>query len=231
MIATVEEYLQSLPDWADRPAAEARLADWIAKARTLRPTPDAIAATVPIDVGGPSGTAAFLDARWRRLALATLAADFAIYDPDEDRVDFPRLNHVLAAFPQGFRLWWTPAAAGGFVPVGYSGWYPIAPAVFERLATRPASVTDRGEMAPAPLGPAPIVYLFSYGVAAPLRKTDVARRLLAALADDIRLAQPGGLAAITVSEDGARVARRFGMKASGNVSVGGGAEVAFVRRG
>ena len=57
------------------------------------------------------------------------------------------------------------------------------------------------------------LYVFNYSVVPALRGTAMAARLLKALADDIARTPHRGLAALTVSPEGERVAARFGMTA------------------
>ncbi|MCA9554757.1 MAG: hypothetical protein KC933_32305 [Myxococcales bacterium] len=183
----------------------------------------AVAACAPRVVSGPRPIAGWTaDPEWRAQRAAVLLADWASYPAPVDQVSLARLTRVLDAFPRGFRTWWLDHPELGPVPVGYSGWYPIAPELFERLRLSPESITDRGEV--LPLGEASderALYLFNYSVIPQLRGGPVAGELLRALANDVAMAPHAGLCAITVSEDGARVARRFGMTRKGACVVDG----------
>lgn len=166
----------------------------------------------------------------RRFARGLLLADWACYETPSARVDFSRLLNALSAFPLGFRLW-SCEIEGEEIPVGYTGWYPLAPSTFEIMRTRPQTITHRGFMAPIPaLDARPFLYLFNYSIIPPLQGgSEQSRALLAALAKDIRSCNPGGLAAVTVSKTGARVARRFGLEHSGDMMFEGEREEIYTR--
>ena len=66
------------------------------------------------------------------------------------------------------------------------------------------------------------------GSSLPPELVALAARVIKALVDDVRRTPHLGLAALTVSGDGERVARRFGMDVRGS---GGGHEAVFTRRG
>jgi len=152
-------------------------------------------------------------AAWQKFVNAALLADWACYGAAVDRVDYPRLRDVMSAFPQGFRVWFSRSAGQDFMPVAYTGWYPIATALFDRLCEAPESITHRGAITPlvteqeiaAPL------WLFNYSIVAPLRRTMRSASMLRAYAADIAAACPSGLAAAVISEDSKRVTRRFAM--------------------
>jgi hypothetical protein len=110
----------------------------------------AILAAAPLDVGSAldcmsialtpaDATDAMLGAygssRWQRFASAVFLADWACYSRVADRADFDRLLYVLACFPVGFRLWMCRLPGGNWMPVGYTGWYPISDRVFDVLYT------------------------------------------------------------------------------------------------
>jgi len=190
---------------------------------TLDPGAAAQAACVPRLVTGPRPLAGWaVDPQWRAQRAAVLLADWAAYPAAVDRVSLERLTRVLDAFPRGVRTWWLDSAELGPVPVGYSAWYPIAPEVFERLSLRPESISERGEVMPAgEPSAARALYLFNYSVIPALRGGPVAGQLVRALAADVAGVPHAGLCAITVSEDGARVATRFGMTRKGACVVEG----------
>jgi hypothetical protein len=165
---------------------------------------------------GPLGCYASAD--WRRFALAAFIADWASYPRDADRADFARMMSLVAVFPAGFRVWMADVG-GASLPVGYTGWYPIPAHVFDTLRHKPDVITHRRQIVPLtamePGGTS--LYLFNYSVVPQLKRTPCSATLLRALADDLRRIAPKGIAAITVSEDGARVARRFGLSHRGEM--------------
>lgn len=181
-------------------------------------------------------TAADLDpldkAAWQKFVNAALLADWACYSAAADRVDYPRLRDVMSAFPQGFRVWFSRSAGQDFMPVAYTGWYPIAAALFDRLCKAPESITHRGAIAPlvtdqdvaAPL------WLFNYSIVAPLRKMECSAAMLRPYAADIAAACPSGLAAAVISEDSKRVTRRFAMRPVGLMTHMGVSEEVWATR-
>jgi hypothetical protein len=221
--------LAALPDFAE--IAEA--SGWIeaSLAAIGRASAEALLAAPLIPVVPPYADAAAsplgpsASAPGRRFALATLLADWACYPRPRDRVDVARLLSVLWRFPRGFRVW-LGKIGEDWLPVGYTGWYPIAPALFHRLCTDPASIADRGAVVPlSAIDPAgACIYLFNYSIVPPLRHTAHSATLLKALARDIAGVPLAGAAAITVSADGARVAERFGLSHTGDISIDGEAE-------
>jgi hypothetical protein len=144
-----------------------------------------------------------------RFALGLLWADWACYRAPVDRAGWARMRRVVEAFPRGFRLWWVSAPGGGWVPVGYTGWYPICAQTFARLEDAPASITDRGQVAPLGAGEPDEgwVYVFNYSALPCAWGTGLTRALLGALGRDI--AQARGLSTVCVSPQGARVAVGF----------------------
>jgi hypothetical protein len=168
----------------------------------------------PAAGGGTLGL--YEEPAWRRAVLATFLADHACYPSPAEQVDFARLAYVMHAFPAGFRTYWARDADGRAWPMGYAGWYPMPAATFELLANRPGELCGRRVM-PEPLRPEarPWIYVFNYSVVPALRGTALSRTLIKTLAADLASVRPLGLAAITVSEDGRRIAERFGMQRRG----------------
>lgn len=152
-----------------------------------------------------------------------LAADHACYTKPADRADFPRLQKVMTAFPEGFRLWTCQTPEGKTTPVGYTGWYPIARDTFNRLHERPETIKHRGEI--MPFRDSRLLYIFNFSIIEPLRGgTPQSRLMMQTLAQDIAGQNPDGLAAVTVSEDGVRAVRRFGMEYRGDMTHEGDSE-------
>ncbi|XXY48071.1 hypothetical protein WME91_49545 [Sorangium sp. So ce269] len=236
MGSTDSTLLGDVPDLGDVPAATAWLEAKLALLRALGPSPEIEASFRPVSVLDLIGAPAppfglYGDAVWRRLVLATLLADWSCYPLPVDQVGIERLFQVMFTFPAGFRVWWAEAPGSGWLPVGYTGWFPIAELTFEALAARPAELRYRNMPALPTLDPGgSFIYLFNYSVLGPLRGTSCSRRLLRALADDIAAVPLRGLAAITVSEEGSRVAERFGMRRSGTLVVDGTPEQVYTRR-
>ncbi|MFO0759617.1 MAG: hypothetical protein U0359_24200 [Byssovorax sp.] len=223
------------PDFADTGALLAWLAAGRATLAGLTPTPALEASIEPLEYLpsgelGPLGR--FADARFRTLVAATFLADLASYPAPVDQVDFERLLYVMHRFPQGFRMWSAEVPGAGRLPVGYSGFYPIARTSFTLLEQEPATLRDRMVVPLPSLEPGgSFLYLFNFSVVPALKRTSVSRRLLQALAGDIARAAPRGLSSITVSPDGARVVTRFGLKQTGTLVVDGCEEAVFTWKG
>jgi hypothetical protein len=163
---------------------------------------------------------AYSSPQWRRFALAAFLADWACYDKPADRADFARLLYVLACFPAGFRVWMCRLPDGQYTPVGYTGWYPVPPRAFDIAYTNPETITHRGFMGPLralqPEGN--YLYLFNASIVPQLRPgTAQSRLLMQSYAADMAPVKKLGMAAVTVSEDGARVSGRFGLKYVGEM--------------
>lgn len=212
-----------VPDWTDWDAASA----WVCEGlRNVAALPRACGdegrfeSTLPSPVEGKR-FGQYQDAGWRRAVLAVFLADLASYPAGADQVSFARLALAMHVFPRGFRTWWTRDGQGRAWPAGYAAWHPVSPATFSLLANASPCLRNR-VVAPQPLGPGerPYVYVFNYSVALPLRRTALSRALVKTLAADLAAAEPEGLAAIVVSEDGRRVAERLGMKRTGELRSG-----------
>jgi hypothetical protein len=229
------ELFARVPDFCDGERFEPWLsASLSALGRIVRPPDGAPCVAVDGAALGPAPGGAlgwFGSPAWRRLVGATLLADWASYPLPAHRVSFERLAFVMNAFPEGFRIFWLDCPGEGFLPVGYSGFYPIAPATFERLEGADGGLADRRIW---PLTPAPprgqYMYLFSYSIVDPLRRSPWSRRLVRALAEDVGERAPAGLAALTVSADGRRVAERFGLRQTGVVHHAGSEEWVYTGR-
>jgi hypothetical protein len=169
--------------------------------------------------------------RWRSFVLGTFLADLACYPAAADQVGFERLAYVMHVFPRGFRLWGCEVPGLGWLPVGYSGWYPIAATSFELLEQKAESLRDRMVVPLPEIEPGgSFVYVFNFSIVPQLRRTEASKRLVRALAEDLGAAKPLGLSAITVSAEGAKVVERFGMRPTGTVTVGGSVEQVFTAR-
>lgn len=179
----------------------------------IRATPERVRSVTAPSLADNLGDPAF-----RRLVVAAWVADLAAYGTPDDQVDLVRLLYVMDTFPAGFRVWFW-----GDLPVGYTGWYPIAPHTVDLLVAHPEQVEHRGQVVPVRAHTGPI-YVFNYSIAAPLRRTRASRLLMRTLADELRAARPTQLAAITVSPEGTRCAERFGMRPVSTITVGASVE-------
>jgi hypothetical protein len=232
----VTAILAAVPDPGDLSGLEGWFAARQQILARLRPTAALEATLCSVDVGAlvrparrPFGHHA--DPIFRKLVVATLLADWGCYTAPVDQVGFERLLFVMHVFPAGFRGWWVESPDDGWLPVGYTGWYPISEATFEMLASRAAMVRDRSTV------PLPVIdpegsffYLFNYSILPAFRRGPCSRQLVRGLAEDIQAVPCRGLAAITVSEDGARVAERFGMRRAGSILVEGCEEWIYASR-
>ena len=165
----------------------------------------------------------------RRFVLAALVADFACYPDSQNRETYAHLAQAVRVFPRGFRVWLLPGADGPPMPAGYTGWHPIRPETFALLRDHPDQVTDRRQIEPIGEFPAAgrYAYLYNASIVPALHRTPVSRALMRALAADIRDACLNGLAAVTVSMDGQRIADRFGLRHAGSIKHEGFAMEAF----
>jgi hypothetical protein len=161
--------------------------------------------------------------------IRTLIADWACYGTGPDRVEYPRLRRVIASFPQGFRLYTATCPDGTVVPVGYTAWYPISEDIFATLKTAPHRITHRGDIAPVSYATGAPLYLFNYSIIPALHKTSASRQMLQSYATEITAHGARRLSAVTVSKDGARVARRFGMTYRGDITHDGVNEQAYLK--
>lgn len=216
--------LSSVPDLFDLLPAQ-RYGDDVlrvveAGAARIRETPQNVRSISGRDLAARGDVGLLDDPLFRRLVVAAWVADWAAYGTKDDRVDLVRLLYVMDAFPEGFRVWfWRDADQN--LPVGYTGWYPVASHTVDLLTHHPDEVEHRGQVVPLRTAPRDgTLYVFNYGIVAPLRGTQASRTLMHTLRDELRAAEPSRLVAITVSEAGTRCAARFGMRPVQTVRVG-----------
>lgn len=157
--------------------------------------------------------------RFRRFLGAVLAADWLTYKAPDDRANLLRLAFVLDRFPKGFRVWFLETETG-WMPVGYSGWYPIDHLTYERLEKNNPPWRDRAIVPMTSLSEGDFLYLFNYSILPTFRKGDGSRRLIKTLASEVSVVNSKGMAAITVSDDGSRVAGAFGLSKRSDILVG-----------
>jgi hypothetical protein len=221
------EATDELADFSDWDALHGRIAELVERARGAAIT-EAIAGSfeaieIEHDADGARG------ARWRGLVGAAFVADLACYAEPADQVSFDRLVGAMRAYPQGFRVWGARLGGEGsaWAPLGYTGVIPIAATTFAWFEEGTASLAGPVIAAlPEIEAGGSFLYLFNFSVVPGLRGTRMAARVVKALADDVARTPHRGLAALTVSSDGERVARRFGMTARGHA----GHETVFVSR-
>lgn len=165
----------------------------------------------------------------RRFALAVLLADWACYRDGANKESYAHLQTVLSVFPSGFRIWLYGLESGVYLPVGYSGWHPIPESVFVTLHDNPERLASREAMTPrdsSGLGTDPI-YIFNFSIIPQLQRTAASKLLIKTLASDLDQIEKSGLAAITVSPDGQRIAKRFGLHHTGSLWHEGHLQEAF----
>jgi hypothetical protein len=170
---------------------------------------------------------------FQHFAAAVLAADWQCYPDSADRADKARLQRTLAGFPHGFRLWGKPGADGALTPLGYTGWHPIPREIFELLLTLPARAAAYGLELPVTALRADgenYLYLFNYSIAPILIGTSAPGRMMRSYAADLAAVRPKGMAAITVSAHGARIAARFGLQPTGEIEIKGKLDTVYAGR-
>lgn len=170
--------------------------------------------------------------KWRQFVLATFLADLASYKQSIDQVNFERLLFVMHQFPQGFRTWWVKAQNDIWLPVGYTGWYPMLETMFDLFDTHPEKLIDR-TVIPAKImqNEKNYLYLFNFSTIPQLKKSQLSKALMKAFIDDITAQKADGIACITVSEDGIRIANRLDMICTGSLVIDGCSENVYTQRG
>lgn len=157
--------------------------------------------------------------RFRRFLGAVLASDWLAYAAPDDRVNVLRLGFVLDRFPEGFRVWFARDGSE-HVPVGYSAWYPIDAPTYERFMTNNPPWRDRAVVPMTAATTGDFLYLFNYSILPALRRGAGSRSLLVRLAEEVTAVRSRGMVAITVSDDGSRVAKRFNLSYAYPIQVG-----------
>lgn len=184
-----------------------------------------------IEQKGESPFGLFASENWRKFVLATFLADIVSYQNPSDQVNFDRLLYVMHCFPQGFRTWWIKFANGTWWPVGYTGWYPMLDTMYDLFEQNPGKLKDRMVVPNvSSVETSPYIYLFNYSVAPPLKESGLSSMLMKCCVQDVTAQNAKGLACITVSEDGVRIAQRFGMQCSGYLNLSGNPEGIYTLR-
>ncbi len=183
----------------------------------------------PITVSAPDKNA---DPKaWRQFVLAGVAADWACYLKPDDRAEFDRMQSVLDSFPEGFKIYFAKTDKGEFLPVGYTGWYPISEEVFNLLSDTPEKIKHRGAMVPVPLQPREnYVYLFNFSIAPQLVGSVHSRALIKDYAGQIVSIPKSGMAAVTVSKYGISACEKFGLHCTGQITHNGDVENVYSAR-
>lgn len=156
---------------------------------------------------------------WRKFVLATFLADLVSYPAASDQVDFSRLVFVMNAYPEGFRIWFVRYGDGAWRPAGYTGWYPMLDTMYETFTDSPEKLKNR-MVVPHVQGrdAAALLYLFNFSVHAGFKKSPLSKALMTKVSEDIAKQKARGMACITVSDDGIRIAKRFGMHCRGYIT-------------
>jgi len=230
MVKVSDELLKAVPDFTSWQEA----AIWLqqgqlaAKQWTSDVLVDAQITSLQINERTEFPFGLYASEKWRKFVLATFLADLICYSNPVDQVSFERLIFVMHSFSQGFRTWWIKLPNQNWWPVGYTGWYPMLETAFETFKNNPEKLTSR-MVVPTQLNKEkPLLYLFNCSVAPQLKQKILTKPLMSAFAQDISKQNPKALACITVSDDGSRVAKRFGMTCRGYLTIDGCAEGVFV---
>lgn len=168
---------------------------------------------------------------WRKFVLSVYFADIVSY-PLVDQVSFERLLFVMHTFPQGFKTWWIKISHEVWLPAGYSAWYPMLETTFELFEKYPEKLKDRMVVPHFSLSNLkPYLYLFNFSVAPIFKSTEMTKLLIKKLVQDVHAQNYAGLACITVSDDGKRIANRFGMSHKGDLNLNGRLEGVYTKSG
>lgn len=171
---------------------------------------------------------------WRRFFLAALVADWACYTTPVDRADYARLKYIMTSAYRYFRIWCCRSETGELLPIGYSGWYPIAPFVFDALRNDPSQIDDRGVFMPLRfVKPEDIScgYAFNISIIEPLKNTVCAQRMIRAYQrDKKKYKDVQNISAITVSPEGTKFSTIGNLHSAGIVTVQGESETLFLNR-
>ncbi len=230
-MASLLDNIPDLTDWAD---ISKWVEDGLAQIAAEKSFPGALTALSMPDIGdGDPVLGVYGSSEWRKFALGIFLADWACYTKPEDRADFARMLSVTAAFPKGFRLYFCALSDGTQLPVGYTGWYPISENIFNVLEKNPAQITHRGFMVPLKetSKDGNYIYLFNYSIVPQLIGSEHSKTLIRDFAASIGATPQKGISAVTVSAHGIKVAEKFGMTCSGQMSHDGDIENVYIKRG
>jgi hypothetical protein len=227
-----EDFLASVPDWSDGSQVES----WLLETRTRvgQLTREPLPESAVFYMGAPGGEGGaslgplggYASERWRKWVLCLYAADLLSYPLARDQVEFDRLAFLVSRFPQGFQLVLVRAGEC-WLPVGYTGWYPMGPSAFDAFEKNPGALTSRMVVPEQ----SAYLYLFNFSVAPLFKKTSLSMQMMQNYAQTIRSRNPMGLAAITVSQEGRRVVERFGLSPRGELRTSSSVESVYIWRG
>lgn len=168
--------------------------------------------------------------QWRKFALSVFVADWVCYTKPEDKADFPRTLSVVATFPQGFDVYFAETKDGRHLPVGYTGWYPIMKDVYNMMENTPEKLTHRGMMMPLrELSELEdnFIYLFNYSIAEQFIDTKLSMQMMKNYSKTLSETNHIAKSCVTVSPHGIRVAKKFGMHHTGDMTHMGDTEGVF----
>jgi hypothetical protein len=155
---------------------------------------------------------------WQEFLLSIYYADRVSYTKQADQVDFPRLLYIVDAFPSGFTVW-QASANNKTQPVGYTGWYYVEKNTFDMVAQMQHNnivITNRFFLPSKEK--TPYLYLFNYSIAPALNHSQYSRELIKNYVSELSAIRYDGLFCATVSDDGIRIAEKFGMKKIGSIN-------------
>lgn len=166
-----------------------------------------------------------------KFTIALFLADWACYSNQADREEYTHLKNAVTVFPGGFRLFMAQHD-GNCIPIGYSGFHPIAKDTFYRLRKAPETITSRKQITPEPASNSGenYYYIYNLGIIKPFHRSSASRRLVKEFSNDIALTKKSALAAIVISPDGQRIVERFGLQQSGLITHDGHEEIAYVSK-
>jgi hypothetical protein len=219
MNPTSKNLLNDVPDWTDWRAAEKWLAEGKREAKALCGNETARAVKwEEFRAKTQSSFGNYSNPIWRKFVLAIFLADLVSYPKPVDQVTFDHLALVMQKFPEGFTLWFLRGKHGWW-PAGYSAWVPVHKTQFDQFLNTPHHLKDRLVSPIAGKVTHPWVYLFNYSVAPSVKGSPLSRALMMDYSAKLLSLKAKGFAAVTVSEDGARIAKRFGMKKTGYLTI------------
>lgn len=233
MTAAHEKLLNSVPDFTSWDEAALWLEEGMRIAAEFNPQVVLKAPFLTLEWSDISEKAAsrlglYSSLKWRKFVLATFLADLISYTNPDYQVSFERLLFVMHAFPQGFRIWWIELSNHTWFPVGYTGWFPMFESMYLLFKNNPEKLKDRTVVPSTSKAiNRPYLYLFNFSVISALKKSPLSNLLMKKFVHDINEQRAAGLACITVSGDGARIAMRFKMSMTGYLE--GGIEGVYVR--
>lgn len=226
-----KKLISTIPDWSNWKKAEAWLTQGRKTAKSLDPKKPFYAMSwdsLQTKAFSPFGF--YSETNWRKFVLGIYLADLISYSIPADQVRFDHLAFTLQKFPQGFTLWWSHGPQGWW-PAGYTAWIPIQEAQFKIFLNSPQSLTERLVIPQETVKGRPWLYLYNYSVAPNLKGSALTQALIKGYSKTILALRPKGFATVTVSNDGRRVAQKFGMKRTGSFKIQNTLDVVYCTPG